>query len=167
MREEDRARFFSAFERLCLVHEKRLGPEELEKLAGAYWAACSRMHVDLWEAAVARAIETGERFPRPAALWAIAKEARNVRRYDAKPEGPWLAPARRRANQILFAWAWKRACRGPGIAMPAPVWAKLYAAAAEVAEHFTALLADKDPEATDERLVQILEARCERIASAA
>lgn len=165
MIESDRARFIAAFEALCLVHDRRLDADGFDKLAGAYWVACAKMDVRVFEQVCERAAREADRFPKPATLWALAKELRRgaPAQKISPPVGDWLDGF---ANRRLFAWlwAWTMATKRR---MPEAQLARIIEAKNHQLAMFRALHDDRDPEATTARFDRFLATDCARIAPVA
>lgn len=160
MKPSDRPAFLAALKRLCVVHERRIDGESFDALCEAYWTALQGMGWPIFEAAIARAVSTSERFPRPATLWGMAKDAPRQERQASPPVGDdWHAAGQR----IMFAWLWDRVKRGQVLA-PFEL-EQVIAAKARIVEQFRTLYADHDPEATVTRLRRLFVAEAERIAA--
>lgn len=165
MTEKDRARFLTAFERLCLVHEKRLDGESFVKLCEAYWIAMARMDVNVFERVIERAIEETDRFPRPNSLWGISKTLKNEQIYRVAQSGePELDVLTRFANRVMFRWLWKRILKGGRGELPAKTLEAVIAMKARELGFLRALVEERDPEATSGRFIDRFEAEADRIA---
>lgn len=162
MVEADRKRFMGALERLCVVHDRRIDGDSLGKLTAAYWHALRSMSIDVFEAACDRAIETTDRFPRPATLWAISKEGRQANRYQTPDKPPFGDALYGWANRKMFAWL-RRYVRLNGRMSEAKLQ-EVVAAKNDNLEILRGLMAEKDPEATGERFVTYFERQANAIA---
>lgn len=166
MQERDRERFAIAFDKLCLVLDKRLDTATSAKLTAAYWTALNRMDVSVFERSCERACETLDRFPKPGQLWTIARELRAEagasarQEAAAKPVGDALHGY---ANRVLFWWLWdhtvKRGPLDPG-QLTAVIRAK-----DEMLAQYRMLIAEHDPDATDGRFRRLFEEQANRLAA--
>lgn len=162
MQEADRARFSAGIERLALVlPDRRPDAEQFAKLVGAYWKSLAKMDIAVFEAAVDRACETLERFPRPATLWNLSREVK--RAAPIREETPAFGDALYGfANRVMFQWLWRQVCSN-GPLDEERLQRVIRMKNDELAMH-RLLIEDQDPEATPERFIDRFQVRADAIA---
>lgn len=161
MQEADRSRFTAGIEKLALVlPDRRPDAEGMERLTRAYWTALGKMHIDVFERVVERAVETLERFPRPATLWNLAREVK--RSAPPREEKPPVGDTYHAFGQrTMFQWLLRRIRQsGP---LDAETLQRVIAMKNLEVDAYRALHQDGDPEATPERFVTRFEEGANRI----